>query len=114
MVAVTVLVAVLITETLAVPLLATYTADPSGLIARPAGKVPVRPMTLVMVPVAVLIAYTTPWVWSATYRADPSGVTAESRGSPPTAMVAVTVSVAVSTTAMLPLPDRVPLPELET
>src|ERR1700733_3172923 len=109
MVAVTVDVAVSMTETELPTKLATYAWLPSGVNAMPSGWLEVGTLA-VIVSVLVLITSIPPTAGPRlrshpTYRREPSGETATTSGTTPTGMVAVTVSVAASITDTLLLPS---------
>src|SRR5581483_7832679 len=104
MVVVTVLVAVLITDTVLAVKFATYTRVPSGVTAMPSGFAPTGTVATIVL-VAVLITETLLLALPlfATYTRVPSGLTATPRGPAPAAreIVVMTVLVATSITVTL-------------
>ena len=90
------LVAVLITETVWSPELATYINVPSGLMATPLGLEPTR-MVACTIPVVVSITETVPSPTFATYANLPSGLMATPAGVRPTGKLGTnTILVAAS------------------
>ena len=96
-VAVTVFVAVSITDTVPEMKLVTYARVPSGRNATPPGLLPTAIVAITAF-VAVLVTDTVFEPWLVTYARVPSGLTAAPFGLPPTVIVAVTVFDAVSIT----------------
>jgi hypothetical protein len=99
-VAITVLVAVLITAIVPSPLFATYTLLPSGLTEIPAGLEPTD-IVVITVLVPVLITETLFELLFATYTRVPSALTPTLTGYDPTGTVATTVLVAISITEIV-------------
>src|SRR5690606_28556965 len=103
-VAVTVLVAVSITETVLQWVIATYTFVPSGVSATPTGLGPTGIVAVTLfVETSITETLLKYFPLSVTYAFVPSGLNATPEGAPSTFTVAVTALVAVSITEMLPL-----------